>query len=253
MALSGKSSFLYGYEVTENNSSLDFKASPLDVTPRAATLRLGYYSLTTLMTEIKRAMQELDSINEYTVTADRTIGGGTQNRVTIATNGAFLELYFGTGPRVTSSVAGLIGFAAADQTGALTYTGTSNSGTILIPTLVGYRFLQPEFVRKIFGNVNISASGLKEAIVFQTQQFWQVEFKYEPEQKVEDEWVPFMTWAIQQKRLEFTPNISDPNTFYEGTLERTEDDGKGLGFKFVEMLPQFPNFYRTGLMTFRRG
>ena len=56
---------------------------------------------------------------------------------------------------------------------------------------------------------------------------------------------------MQQKSLEFTPEISDPNVFYEGTLEQSTADGKGLAFTAKEMLPDFPNLYDIGLMKFR--
>ena len=183
MALVAKSLFLYGFTVTELNSSIDFRAV-LAETPRQATLRLGYYSLTSLATEIVRAMQEVDNLNTYTVTADRSYSAGTQNRVTISTSGTFLELLFDTGPRADSTIASLIGFPIVDQTGATSYTGTSTAGTALIPTLAGYNYLGADFMRKNFSVVNVSASGRKESIVWQTQKFWQVQFKYEHTQKL---------------------------------------------------------------------
>jgi len=60
-----------------------------------------------------------------------------------------------------------------------------------------------------------------------------------------------MEWLIQQREFEFTPEISSPNLVYEGTLEKTDSDSKGLGFEFKEMLPDFPFYYRTGMMQFR--
>lgn len=252
MALTGKSLFLYGFEVTENNRSIDFRrvgAGP----ELQATLTLGFYSLTSLATEIVRAMQEVDALNEYTVSVDRTLAGGTENRVTIATDGAYLDLLFGSGSRAASSIASLIGFAASDRTGATSYEGTSSAGTTLQPEEFGYQYLDPDKYRKINGSVNISTSGVKESIVFQIQKFWQVQFKYEPETKVNTEWKDLMTWMIQQRRIEFTPNIGSPSTFFDGTLERTTADGQGLGYIMKEMLPQFPFFYDTGVLLFRQA
>jgi hypothetical protein len=100
--------------------------------------------------------------------------------------------------------------------------------------------------------VNISANGDKEAIVFQIQEFWQVQFKYEPASRIASEWQPLMRWMIQQKLIEFTPHITAPTVFYEGTLESTGADGKGLSYKMTEMLPQFPFLFDTGLLTFRK-
>lgn len=250
MALTAKSKFLYGIEVTALNNAIDFKTSA-GGSVLMATLTIGFYSLTAILNEIKRAMQEVDPSNTYTVTADRTVMGGLENRITIATSGAFLSLLFASGPRTTTTVAPLIGFTVADQTGSTSYTGTSSAGTVLVPDYVGYNYLGTDFMKKVNGAVNISASGVKEAVVFQVQHFWQVQFKYEPQAKVISEWSPFLEWAIQQRLLEFTPEISSPNSFYEGTLEKTSDDGKALGYKMTEMLPNYPFNYDTGLMTFR--
>ncbi len=250
MALSSKSIFLYGLQVTELNSSIDFRA--VNAGPiLMATLRLGYYSLAVLCTEVARAMREADQNNNYSVTTDRSIGGGTQNRTSIETDGSFLEILFGTGPRAASGAFSLIGFLGIDYTGSTSYTGSSSAGTMLESTLVGYNYLSPDFDQKVFGSVNVSASGAKEAIVYSIQQFTQVQFKYEPKQKVITKWKPFLQWAILQREFDFTPEISSPNTFYEVTMESTSGDGKGLAYKMTEMLPRFPNLYDTGSLRMR--
>lgn len=250
MALTAKSLILYGLQVTDDNSSIDFKAAALGPT-LMATLRLGYYSLTDLMTEIARAMNAADVLNSYTCTANRTVSGGLQNRVTISTSGAFLSLLFASGPRTASTTAPLIGFLVVDRTGSTSYTGTSSAGTALIPEFKGYNFLSPDFEKKVFGSVNVSASGLKEAIVFAIQQFLEVEYRYEPKAKVVAEWVPFWEWAIQQRPYDFTPEVSSPTVFYSVTLESTTGDGKGLGYKMSEQLPKFPDHYQTGPLKMR--
>ena len=170
MALTAKSLILYGLEVTENNASIDFVA--VGAGPELqATVALGFYSLTGLMTAIANAMNTADPNNTYTVTADRTVNGGLENRVTIATDGAFLELLFFTGTRAASNISPLIGFPGTDETGSTSYTGTSSAGTVLIPELIGYSYLPPENTKRQFGSLNISSSGIKEAIVFDTQEF----------------------------------------------------------------------------------
>ena len=251
MALTAKSLLLYNFQVTSDNRSIDFKSSLLG-SEKQATLRLGSYSLSGLMAEVSRAMQEAEPNFEYTVTANRTFNGGTENRVTITTDGTYLDLLFASGTRTTSTAAPLIGFNIVDYTGLTSYTGNSSAGVALIPDLVGYNYLGPNFLRKVFGAVNIAADGSKEAIVFQIQRFLEVQFKYEPQTKADTEWADFFDWGIQQKAFEFTPEISSPTTFYEVTLESTSDDSKALGYRMREMLPQFPFFYDTGLMKMRQ-
>lgn len=250
MALRSRSLFLYGFEVTENNRSVDFQAAPAGPELNA-TLRLGFYSLTALLAEMKFQMESVDPAdNTYTFVVDRTVSAGTQNRINISTDFTFLSINFATGSRATTSVASLIAFVG-DQTGATSYSNSASAGFTLLTEREGYNYLSPDFGRDIFGSVNISASGIKEAIVHSIQKFWQVQFKFIPEAKHISEWLPLMEWLIQQKLFEFTPEVTVPGTFFEGTLESTPASGKGLGFRHTEMLPAFPFFYDTGLMRFR--
>ncbi len=250
MALRNQSLFLYNLQVTVNNQSIDFLNVALG-TNISALVPIGFYSLASLATAIASAMNTADITNTYTVTVTRTTSSGTQNRVTIATSGAFLSLDFASGPLNGTSIAPLIGFSG-DQTGATTYTGTATAGTALLTTLAAYNYLGPYFYNQVQGTVNISAAGVKEAIVFQIQQFIQTQYKYEAEAGVISNWNPFWTWAIQQRPFDFTPDYkTDPTTFYSVTLEKTGQDSKGIGFKMTEMIPKFPFLYDTGLFEMR--
>lgn len=250
MALKAKSLFLFGFQVTEFNRSLDFVATSGGPEIQA-TLTIGYYSLSSLMAEIKKQMQAADPSHVYTVTANRAYNGGTENRVTISTNGTALQLLFGTGTRIASSCASLLGFTTTNKTGSTSYTGTLTAGTAVVPEYVGYNFIPPELMRKNFGSVNVSASGMKEAIVWNVQKFWQVQFKYIPKASAISNWSPLMTWLMLQRSIEFTPEISTPSVFYQGTIESTEGESTGLGFTIKEMLPNFPDYYDSGIMKFR--
>lgn len=250
MALKNKSLFLYGFEVTEENSSFDFRVVAAE-TPRQATLRLGYYSLTGLLEEIVRAQKAVAPTFNFFATANRTINGGTENRVTLSTSSAFYQILFASGPRASTDCHALIGFNDLDYSGNTSYLGSFTSGTALQPEWWASQYLSPNNMQKVFGSVNISASGVKEAIVWQVQEFWQCQFKFIAEADVPD-WTDFLRWAIQQRPLEFTPEITAPSVVLEGTLEQTGADGKGLGFQLNEMLPQFPYRYDTGLMKFRK-
>jgi hypothetical protein len=251
MALIAQSLILYGFEITDSNKYIDFKISG-GGSELTGTLTLGYYSLSGLMTEVKRAMEAADTANTYTVSADRTISSGTQNRVTISTTGAFLSILFLTGTHNAATFDTLLGFTHTDKTGALTYTGASTAGTAVIPTKIGYTYLGPDNSRKVFGSVNVSASGVKEAVVFQVQQFIEVNYKYESTARITSVWAPFFQWSIEQKPFDFTPEVTSPSVFYDVTLEKTSADGSGLAYKMSEMLPEFPFNFSTGLLTMRK-
>jgi hypothetical protein len=244
--------FLYGYTVTPNNRFITFGTSVSEVPPttaRTATLNLGYYSLTSLMAEVARALAAADPTHIYTVTANRTVGGGLENRVTIATNFTYLTLYFSSGN--ASNPASLLGFLPQDYSGSTSYTGSLSSGTVLIPEQLGYTFLPPELMQKNFGVVNISASGLKESVVYNIQTFWQVKFRYISRSNAMGPWQALILWMIQQRRLEFTPEITSPTVFYEGTLE---GPNSGLELSLAEMLSDgLPQEYETPLLKFRQS
>lgn len=250
MALRNQSLFLFSYTVDPSNSSIDFRNAPGGPILQA-TIKLGFYSLSTLLTAIASALQTADPDNPYTATADRTIMGGTENRITISTGGTHFELLFFSGPRVATSISPYIGFNSVDYTGSLTYTGSITSGVTLIPDYIGYNYVGPEFLQKNFGAVNISASGQKEAIVFSLQQFIKVRFKFEKQQRWISYWLPLIQWMIQQREFDFTPDYTQPNVFYSVTLESSDEDGKGLAFSPTEMLPDFPFYWDTGTMTLR--
>lgn len=249
MALTAKSLIVFSLEVTTLNRNINFKIAAMG-SELTATLNLGFYSPTGLAAEVERALASEDGTNSYTVTVTRNILGGLQNRFTVATSGAFLSLLFLTGTDMNTSAATLIGFNPVDYTGSTGYTGSTTVGTGLLTTQIGYNYLDDYNQTKVFGAVNVSASGLKESVTFNFQKFIDIQFKYEPASRL-SEWRTFFLWAIQQRPFDFTPEITEPETFYQVTLEKTDYDSKGLGYRMKEMLPNFPNFYDTGMLMFR--
>lgn len=250
MALSAKSLFNYGIEVNTLNCNIDFKISS-GGSVLTAVLDLGFYGPTGLAIEIANQMQSVDPSSIYTVVVDRTVMGGTQNRITISTNNTYLSLLFATGPNAATTAAGLMGFNPVDYTGSLTYTGSQTTGIVLIPAYFGYNYLDNTNQSKVFGAVNVSASGLKEAVTFNIQEFIEVEFKHEAKANL-GFWKAFFSWAIQQRQFDFTPEISNPTNAYSVTLEKTQYDNQGLGFQMSEEQGDgFPNLYTTGPLTFR--
>lgn len=249
MALKSSSLFNYGFQITANNQNLQFQAvsgGPVLL----AKLSLGFYSMTSLLAEVVRRMQLADPVNVYTATVDRTVSGGTQNRVSISTSGSFLSFPFLSGSLSVSSPAALLGFNVADYSGSTSYQGAQSAGTPLVTTFPGFNYQPPELYEKVYGASNVSASGLKEAIVFGVQEFIEVEFRYEPSTQAFNAWNPLLAWMMKQRLFEFTPEIASPSKFYQATLEISQVDGKGLGFKMKEMLPMI-DLYGTGPMTFR--
>ncbi len=250
MALTDKSLFLYGFTIDNTNQNLPFKASGGG--PQInATIPASNYTLATLATAIAAAMNAIDTANTYTCTVDRTAGSNLQNRITIATNGAFLSLLFSTGTLAASSIRDVINFGHSDLTGATTYTNSTTSGTSFSTAWYGKNYQIPQSNLRTIGSVNISADGTKETIWWSVQQFLSIEFQYEAQAVVLATWAPFITWMSKGLPFDFTPEIKHPTTFYSVTLEKSSGDPKGLGFMMKEMIPDFPLLYTTGSMEMR--
>ncbi len=250
MALRDKSLFTFGFSIDTSNQNLDFLNVALGA-QITAVIPASFYTLGTLATAITLAMNTADITNTYTCTVNRTAGSNLQNRITIATNGAFLTLLLSSGTNVLTSIRDMISFGHADLTGATTYTNSATSGTALQSAFYGFNYTPPQAYQKNTGDVTISASGVKEGISWSIQQFIQIEFKYEPLASVLAYWDPFIQWMILQKPFEFTPETNAPSTVYSVTLEKSPGDGKGLGFMMKEMLPDYPFTFSTGQLEFR--
>jgi len=247
--------FLYGFDITQFNRFVNFKkvGGGAELT---ATLTIGNYTATSLMTELKKQMELIDGVNTYTWSINRSVNSGITNRVTVSTSGSYLSILFGTGTNAANSPFTMIGFAGSDLTGALTYTSISNCGTILIPEFPIQDYLPPDAYVNQDGSKNISAAGIKETLVFAQMQFIQGQWKWITNfsnRTQYTEWVSFLKYATKQLKFEFTPSIYEStDVFYQVTLETTAADNNGMGYKLTQMRGDgLYRFYDTGVMKFR--
>jgi hypothetical protein len=242
MALRTRSLFLYGYTVTQYNGAIDFRRG---ATTYRATVPTGYYSLTSLCAAISRAMVTVDSDIEYTCSALRLV---VENRVVFSADVSF-TLLFGTGARVSSSIASLIGFNAVDSGPSMSHYGSFTTGTKYMPDRVAYNYRGPSELVKQDGARVVSASGIKETIVFATQRFVEAHFKYNRDKASLER---FLEWATLQKRFEITPEFDNPTVFFEVTLDKTANDQNGMAFELVEHVGDgMPNYWDTGMLRMR--
>ena len=189
----------------------------------------------------------LIQFNNYSSSVSYSYLGGSENRLTISTTGTYLSLLFATGPNTFTSVVGLIGFNEVDYVGSTAYVGSQTTGTVLIPSQIGYNYLDDQNTLKVFGAVNVSASGLKETVTFNFLEFVQVEFMYEDKSRLL-EWKNFWMWAIQQRDFDFIPEITNPTRVFQVTLRKRIMTTKAWVIGMKEMLPSFPNTYQTGAL-----
>jgi len=211
-----KCSINYGIEVTPLNSSIDFLIVSLGVEKRAS-LRVGLYNLTTLKTEIQRAMTVADPTNVYTVTINRGVSAGTQNRLSIATDGAYLDLLFSSGTRAASSISSLIGFTASDFTGGTSYQGTITVGNLIIPTYPPQDLQPLGTIHDSKRAENETTSGLIETVSF--SYFRNFEFKIKWIEQYSAEFNAFQglhIWLLRGGPVEFIEKITETGVVSSG-------------------------------------
>ncbi len=255
MAQNDRALFLYGFDIDNNNKYINFKNAALGP-ELTAILNIGNYSPIEFMQEVKRAFEVADGISKYTISINRAVSSGTSNNVTITTTSPYLDILFGTGSNAGNAPWNLLGFANSDLTGALSYTGYTNCGTILFPDFPMYDYLGPDLMVINDGVRNISAAGVKESLVFAQMRFFQGQWKFITNFKSSTQltqWQNFLKYATKQLKFEFTPSVfEDPDTWYKCTLESTAADSNGLGFTLKQMRGEgLYRFYDTGVMKFR--
>ena len=111
--------WLWGWRVTTSNNKLDFVDAG---TTYAATLRLGDYTAAQFAAEVQRAMRAI------TGNSNQTCAFSFSTRKFTLTGTSVFQLLFATGANAASDCNGLLGFAAADETGATSYTSDDAVG-----------------------------------------------------------------------------------------------------------------------------
>lgn len=237
----------YRLEVTSSNRSLDFKSSP-GGPEKQATLKSGLYSLTTLAREVSRAMTQADGgANTYTVTVDRTIGGGLQNRITISSSGAFLSLLFASGTRTASNCASLLGFNVADRTGGTSYSGNFSAGKIIVPTYPPFDLQPVGTIHDAKRSINETVNGLVEIVSFATFRNFEFKIKFIKENSQEYfDFQDFNLWLLRGGPVEFTPQVTAPDEYSTGIPINVKTP-----IELTRMLPSHYDYFETPKYTFR--
>jgi hypothetical protein len=255
MALSTKSKFYYGWEVTSSNRYIDF----YDGTDTLqAVLTLGTYTSQELADEVALQLNTLAGI-AFTVSFNRS-----NRRFTIA-SGSNFNLLFATGNQAGNSAASLLGYASSDLTAAMTYTSSSNTGFEYSPQFYLQSYKPTSNNRKaIDAVVNKSASGVIEVVKFGNERFMSCEILFitnnrqdagsiiETDVDAVESYISFIEWATDKGKLEFMPDRSDVTTYQDFILESTDANSDGLDYELIELYDRsLPEYYRSGMLRFR--
>jgi hypothetical protein len=255
MSLSTHSAFYFGYEVTEDNQSLDFDEGGGELT---AEIEPGSYTLTTFLDAVESALNVAGALT-YTVSVNRT------TRIVTISAGSNFELLAATGTHVGSGVWSLLGFPATDVSGASSFSGTSASGSEYTTQFILQSYVSPDHYRQASSAVvNEAASGIVEVVKFGDKRFIEADFKFITSRALPsvspirnnatglEDASDFFVFLITKAQLEFMPDEDTPGTFYTVILESYPGFSDGTGFKFRELYDRgLPGFYETGVVKFR--
>ena len=255
MSLSTRSSFFSGYTITAANNKLDFSEGGGEL---QATIAVGSFSMTTLLTAISNAMNTAGALT-YTVTVSRAT-----RKYTIASTSTFSLLAL-TGSRLGQSPWSLLGYSATDKTGSSSYESENASGVEFRPQFFLQSFIESahnqDSVKTV---VNESASGALEIVTFADTKFFEMNIRFNTNvaqgsgNPIESnltgltELVTFMEFATTKGLVEFMPDRATPNDFFTIRLESTPTDKKGTAFRLRELFDRgLAEYFDTGILKWR--
>lgn len=257
MALTTRSQFYYGVEITSANNLIDFREGAPNL---VATLRIGAYSLTDLAVEVARALNAAGDM-DYTVTLDRDT-----RALTIAASGAF-DILAGTGISLGASALPTLGFdSGSNYTAAISHSYTGNAvGSVYRPQFILQNHVSSEdFRRAADATVNRSASGRVEIFSFGEEKFVEFNIRYatdiaqpaggpiENDATAIEKLRLFLRHLTSKFPVEYMPDRDDPDTFETLILEKTPEDSKGVGYRLRELYGEgLPGYFETGVLTLR--
>ena len=260
MSISTFSLFYYGIEITRANNKVDFKEGGSQLT---ATLRYGTYTMTEFATEIARAMNAAGATYTYSCSVNRTTRILSVTK-TSTPSFATWQFLFATGTNAFYSPYALMGFTAADTSAATSQMGSVGVGSRYEPQFKLQNYVGPDFKKELINAVvNESSTGIYEVVSFGTKRIIELNSKYITDKTNDGTLIKnisgsvasaqaFMAFLMKKGKVEFMPDISDVNTFYNLICEKIPASQSGTGFLLKEHTDKgLPGWYETGVLSFR--
>ena len=255
MSLTTHSRFFFDFDVDSTNNALDFDEGAAEI---QATVATGSHTFTEFAAAIQTALNSVGG-QAYTVTANRAT-----RTITIAAPGNF-ALLITSGTRAGSSTYGDAGFTGADLTGNNSYEGHTTAGQEYTTQFILQDHIPSDNFRKAAsGVVNKSASGAVEVVTFGTELFIEMNFKFINDKAQPAgspirnratgvvDFLTFIQFMITKQPFEFMPDEDTVATFEKVILEKTPEDGKGIGYKLRELTTRgLPNYFDSGILVLR--
>lgn len=251
--LNTMSSFIYGFDINPVNKHFNIT---INSTAYEVELNYGSYTIVEVMTEIINSVQsetgELIAITVDHETKQFTISHPTLNFELNIASGTDLNFFR------------ILGFTGSDLTGSNTYTSNVEYGyefrpQVKLQSYTGFTNNQ----NLIYAVVTKSAIGRTQTVNFGTEYFMAANIVLQTnetqpsggpiENQINgyDNLIDFMEYIIQKKKIMFKEDRST-SSFDDCILESTAQNQNGTSFSIVEYLKEYPEYYTTGLLTFRK-
>jgi hypothetical protein len=253
--LKTKSQFLYGLRVVANDQSISFVEAATPSEERVATLKATSYSLTGLRYELQRALNESGN-QDYTVTLN-------ENDFTFTISAPLdFDILVSSGIFAGSSIWLVLGLGFSDLTGSNSYI-TEPLGILYRPQFYLLDYLDGRYhQRPIDSTKNETSSGIVEVVRYGTRYIYEMNIDFVTEIPQDPSgWIETDTNALTNLRefLEYCTGQGIVEFFADRdetesvalVLQGTTSDSNGLGFRLTEK-PGLPDYYTTGLLTFRK-
>lgn len=261
MSILTRSKFYYDFEITANETFLNFNEGIGELT---AVLNPGLYSMTGLATEAARALNETGTLT-YTVTVDR------ETRVFTISTTATISLLCLTGSNIGLDAYEVLGFdTTSDKTGASSYAAENAAGKEFTPQFFLQEYIDfDDFQGFASSNVNESASGKVEIYSLGSRQFAEFDIKFqnngltnsaagtggavEYDATGHDNLVEFMQYTIKKGDFEFMKDRDTVTSFDTVLMESAPGDKKGTSYKLKELYSQnLQGWFNTGKIKLRK-
>jgi len=244
-------------EISLNNQNLNIDEGSGEL---LAQISIGQFTPTTISQGTKIALDAIGT-QEYTLLFNRFT-----RKLTISADDPFDLLIF-SGSQKTTSAWAVLGFTGlVDLTGATSYTGNAELGSVFLPQYKLQDYVAPGFNKEqIRPSVNESEAGVIEVLSFGRRSFvhMSIPFVYDklsivdcqnflPNASGVQDTLDFFDFLITKSKLEFNPDRDDPSIFHTLLLERTNRSSAGTGFLLRERVDEsLRDIYDTGLIVFR--
>jgi hypothetical protein len=254
-ALNVLSVFYYGTTVTSSNWAIDFDEGGSEIT---AYLEISDYTLEGYADAIANAMN-IAGTQTYSVVVNRS-----NRKLTISAALPF-TLRANTGSHVATGFWTMAGFTTtSNKTGSNSYVSENGAGSEYRPQVILGNYLAIEdYVVKENAVVNQSSGGIIQTLQYGDGNRMQCNIRgasnitgtknenfYENASGIAA-LRSFMAYLITKAKIEFMPDQSDRNTYYDLLLESTDKDQKGTQFS-IKNMDGANNYFETGTLLFRK-